>query len=105
MVVPDGQTVMIGGLMQRSKTQADTKIPFLGDIPGIGALFRRRQKAEAKTELMIFLTPLIVNKPSELASLTEDEKHKMLKPKSITEKELNQFLDGLPANKTSNYQK
>ena len=105
VVVPDGQTVIIGGLMQRSKTQADSKIPFLGDIPGIGALFRRRQKADAKTELMIFLTPLIVNTPSELASLTEDEKHKMLKPKSITEKELNQFLDGIPAKKTSDYQK
>ena len=104
VVVPDGQTVIIGGLMQRSKSQADSKIPFLGDIPGIGALFRRRQKADAKTELMIFLTPLIVNKPSELASLTEEEKHKMLKPKSITEKELNQFLDGIPTRKPDNYQ-
>ena len=104
VVVPDGQTVIIGGLMQRSKTQADSKIPFLGDIPGIGALFRRRQKADAKTELMIFLTPLIVNNPSELASLTQDEKHKMVKPKSLTEKELNQFLDGLPTKKTDKYQ-
>jgi general secretion pathway protein D len=96
VVVPDGQTVIIGGLMQRSKSQADSKIPILGDIPGLGALFRHRQKADSKTELMIFLTPLIVNQPSELASLTLDEKHKMLKAKSITEKELNQFLDGLP---------
>src|SRR5207302_1543568 len=57
VVTPDGQTVIIGGLMQNQKTQSDSKIPVLGDIPLLGNLLKRKVKANTKTELMIFLTP------------------------------------------------
>ncbi|PYM11206.1 MAG: hypothetical protein DME18_14575, partial [Verrucomicrobia bacterium] len=74
VVTPDGQTVIIGGLMQNQKTQTDSKIPLLGDIPLLGNLFKRKVKANTKTELMIFLTPHIVYEPAQLASLSTAER-------------------------------
>ena len=61
VVVPNGQTAVIGGLMQRQQQQSDSKIPILGDIPGLGNLFKRKQRDDTKTELLIFLTPRIVS--------------------------------------------
>jgi len=97
VVTGDGQTVIIGGLMANAKTMNDSKIPILGDIPGLGILFRRRVSVSTKTELMIFLTPHIVMQPSQLAGLTTQEKRDSeLAPKAFTEEELNKFVDGLP---------
>ncbi len=95
-VTPDGQTVIIGGLMQAAKAENDTKIPVLGDLPLLGNLFKRRQKSDSQTELMIFLTPHIVMAPSELASVSDAERKKVGAEKALTEEELNKFLDKLP---------
>ncbi len=96
-VTPDGETVIIGGLMQDDKTVNVIKIPLLGDIPLLGSLFRRTQKSTAKTELIIFLTPHIAQAPSQLVALSEREKQKSDGPRAFTEKELNKFLETLPA--------
>ena len=97
VVTPNEQTVIIGGLMQNQKTQTDTKIPFLGDIPGLGNLFKRKAKSNIKTELLIFLTPHIVYEPTQLAGLTASERSAAtLAPKAFSEQELNRFIDGLP---------
>ncbi len=83
--------------MQNQKTQTDSKIPILGDIPGLGALFRHKVKGNVKTELIIFLTPHIVKEPSQLAGLTANEREKaVLAPKAFSEEELNRYLDTLP---------
>jgi general secretion pathway protein D len=95
-VVPDGQTVIIGGLMQDSKIVSETKIPFLGDIPVLGNLFKRKQKSDGRQELLIFLTPHVVPIPTELASVSEREKAHSDAPKAFPEKELDKFLDSLP---------
>ncbi len=95
-VTPDGQTVVLGGLMSAAKTKTDTKIPFLGDIPLVGNLFRRTQKSDLQTELIIFLTPHIIQAPSQLASLSATETKKSDAIKAFTEEELNKFLDTLP---------
>ena len=98
VVTPDGQPVIIGGLMQKSKVQTDSKIPFLGDIPLLGYLFKHKVKHDSKTELIIFLTPHIVMAPSQLAALSSTERSKAeLAPKAFTEQELNRFIDELPA--------
>jgi len=98
VVTPDGQPVIIGGLMQKSKVQTDSKIPFLGDIPLLGYLFKHKVKHDSKTELIIFLTPHIVMAPAQLAALSSAERSKAeLAPKAFTEQELNRFIDGLPA--------
>ena len=101
-VTPDGQTVIIGGLMQDTKARTDTKIPILGDIPLLGNLFKRQQKSDSKTELMIFLTPHIVQMPSQLAELSVQEKNKMNSGKHFTEEELNKYLETLPQDKAGN---
>jgi len=76
VVTPDGQPVIIGGLMQKSKIRSDSKIPLLGDIPFLGNLFKRKSKTDSKTELIIFLTPHIVMAPSQLAGLSATERSK-----------------------------
>ncbi len=97
VVTPDGQTVIIGGLMSNTKSSIDSKIPILGDIPFLGNLFKRKLRAEEKTELMIFLTPHVVNQPTQLARMTKDEKAQVeLAPNAFTEEELEKFIGGLP---------
>ena len=96
VVTPDSQTVIIGGLMADAKAQSENKIPWLGDIPLLGNLFKHRVKTEAQTELMIFLTPYIIQAPTEMAALSERERLKADAVKALTERELNKFLEDLP---------
>jgi type II secretory pathway component GspD/PulD (secretin) len=100
VVTPSGQTVVIGGLITSSKSSADTKVPFLGDIPLLGQLFRASNKAQSRTELLMFLTPHIVEAPAQLVALTNPEMHQApLITNSITEQELDRFLERVPAKK------
>jgi general secretion pathway protein D len=93
VVTPDGQTVVIGGLMQNSKTSTDSKIPLLGDIPGLGVLFHHKISSNVKTELIILLTPYVVRTPGDLARMSQDERGRTeLSPKAFSQKVLNQYL-------------
>lgn len=97
VIVPDGQTVVIGGLLQSKNLESTSKVPLLGDIPLVGLLFRHRVSTQAKTELMIFMTPHIVEHPGDLVTLTGSERDRQeLAPKAFTEEDLNRFLDNLP---------
>ena len=58
--VRDGQTIAIGGLIQRQTVDKVTRIPFLGDLPAVGALFRSVEKQERDVEVAIFISPRIV---------------------------------------------
>jgi general secretion pathway protein D len=60
VTVKDGQTVVIGGLMQSLADHRQTKVPFLGDIPVVGWLFRTKQDQEQKTQLLVILTPKVI---------------------------------------------
>ena len=73
VAIKDGQTIVIGGLMQDQKTLTVNKIPFLGDIPVIGWAFSRTQIDRTKTELLIFLTPHVAQMPEELNPMSQDE--------------------------------
>jgi type II secretory pathway component GspD/PulD (secretin) len=83
--------------MQRSKSSADTKIPFLGDIPVLGNLFKRKTDSTSREELLIFLTPYVIQQPQQLAALSKTERARDLVPKSYSEQELDRFLDKIPA--------
>ena len=96
VVTPNGQTVIIGGLIQDRKSKSENKIPFLGDIPGLGVLFKHTITTDAKTELLIFLTPHIVQAPTQLAALSAQEKAKSSGMNAFTEEELSKYLDTLP---------
>ena len=61
VLVNNGETVVLGGVFEQTTTNAVTKVPFLGDLPYVGRLFKKTAKSEAKNELLIFVTPRIVN--------------------------------------------
>jgi general secretion pathway protein D len=96
VVTPNGQTVIIGGLIEDSKAELESKIPFLGDIPLLGNLFKRKITTDGKTELLIFLTPHVIQAPVEIAALTTTEKARSDGVKAFSDKELDKFLDTLP---------
>jgi general secretion pathway protein D len=96
VVTPDGQTVIIGGLIYEDKSEAESKIPFLGDIPLLGNLFKRKVTIEDKKELVIFLTPRVIQAPSEFAALTRKEQAKSPAYNALTDQQLDLFLDSLP---------
>jgi len=71
LVVRDQQTVVIGGLVREAVTNARTKVPILGDIPVIGALFRTTKRTTQKTNLLLVLTPYIVRDQDDLRAIFE----------------------------------
>ncbi|MCP3905960.1 MAG: hypothetical protein GY715_20235 [Planctomycetes bacterium] len=65
VVVKDGQTIVMSGIMREEESKITRKIPLLGDIPIIGELFKSRENAVTKTELVAFVTPYVVDNPTE----------------------------------------
>lgn len=64
-VVPDGETVILGGLRRKTKQDSRESIPFFGEIPGLGKLFRITELSDNSTEMFIFITPKIISDPCE----------------------------------------
>jgi len=64
VLVENGGTVVIGGIFEQREREDVTKVPFLGDFPLLGYLFRTRTKSTSKTELLIFLTPKVIAEKS-----------------------------------------
>lgn len=67
----NGQLVVIGGLMQNQDVERDAKTPGLGELPVLGGLFRHRQTASRKSELVILLRPLVIETPDNWAAAFE----------------------------------
>jgi len=76
VMVKDGVTILIGGLKKENHTKQVDKIPVLGDIPGIGFLFRRTSDSMTTTELVLLITPHILSGEASYTSFSE------IKPKS-----------------------
>ena len=70
--VQDGQTVVIGGLISTEDDERVTKIPWLGDIPYIGAAFKRTKKTRVRSELLIILTPRVISEPSDAEKFSRE---------------------------------
>jgi type IV pilus assembly protein PilQ len=66
VLVNDGQTVVLGGILETTKTKSSNKVPYLGDIPVLGHLFKTTTDVNNKTELLIFITPKILREGSNL---------------------------------------
>jgi hypothetical protein len=73
----DGETVAIGGLITRRDTKNENKIPWLGDLPGVGVLFRYRTQAKNKQELLIIMTPHIVRSRADADRILAEESRRM----------------------------
>ena len=70
-MIPSGNTLVLGGLIQDDVRNQTTKVPFLGDIPGIGYAFRSEAKQRNKGNLLIFITPTIVQDDDFLQTKTD----------------------------------
>ncbi len=96
VVTPNATTVVIGGLITTDKSSTLQKVPILGDIPILGLPFRHLTRHTTKRELVIFLTPYIVETPNEFKEVTLGEINRTeLLPKEFTRKELNTNLDSI----------
>ena len=71
VLVNDGQIIVLGGLIQDSVSDAKTKVPFLGDLPWLGPLFRYDSRTRTKTDLMVFLRPYILRSEQDSKGLTQ----------------------------------
>lgn len=74
IVASNGQSIILGGIMSENTSTTVNKVPFLGNIPGLGYLFKSTSRGKTKTELMILLTPTIVTTTGDAAKLTREIK-------------------------------
>ena len=77
VIVKDAHTVVIGGLIDKTMTEGTTQTPCLGGIPGFGWLFKSVSKSTDRTNLYIFLTPHIVEKPEEAEEVYKEKKEEI----------------------------
>ena len=66
VLVNDGQTVVLGGIMETEQRESERKVPFLGDVPAVGRLFKTTTRVNNKKELLIFVTPKILREGASL---------------------------------------
>jgi len=71
ILVEDEEVIILGGLIRDKETQAESRVPVLGSIPGLGALFRSRTKSIEKQNLLVFLRPTVLKTGSEVSSVSE----------------------------------
>jgi len=92
VTVRDGDTVVIGGLIQSRDGENERKIPILGDLPGIGVLFRTTSKSSTKTELLVVLTVDILRSDEEMHQMSVEQRDRYVLPDSIRQSPL---MEGL----------
>ncbi|HWB20309.1 MAG TPA: hypothetical protein VG711_08425, partial [Phycisphaerales bacterium] len=93
----DGQTIVLGGLISDRYEKRENKVPLLGDMPLLGALFRQSKEQTAKTELLIVLTPHVIDSPAEcrrVDDITSIEVDRLSVPESVKESIRRSVIDG-----------
>jgi general secretion pathway protein D len=92
VIVENGQMIVIGGLLQDKKDTGDTAVPCLGNIPVLGWLFKYFRESKAKSNLLIFITPHIINTPEDLSRVTQQIREEAEKAKVEFQKEKKENL-------------
>jgi general secretion pathway protein D len=77
VVAGDGQTIILGGLISNTRGREESKVPFLGDIPLLGNLFKSQSHEERKTELIVLLRPYIIKSLEDARAVTEELKERL----------------------------
>jgi general secretion pathway protein D len=96
IAILDEQTIVIGGLIEDRVNSKVTKVPVLGDIPVLGALFRRTDEETEKTELLIFLTPHVAAEAAQLQAMSDDETSgARIVPHAVAPGVFEQHMEGL----------
>ncbi len=97
VMVRDSSTVVIGGLIDDTFSQTEYKVPCLGDIPGLGWLFKTRSKGNEKSNLFIFITPRVIQNPEEASTIYESKKSTINEMREMQIKMYNGDADKIPA--------
>jgi len=74
VIIGNGQTLIIGGLIKDKTIKGETKVPLLGDIPGLGYLFKSKKDVKEKTELLIFVSPTVIT-PEQYVHMAKQERY------------------------------
>ena len=98
-MIPSGYTLVLGGLRQDSSSKTFTKVPLLGDLPGIGLMFRKDEKAHDKRDLIIFVTPTII-RVNDFQPAPESSDFLHQTPKKTGEEKWSAFDAGKPVDWT-----
>ncbi|HZW07094.1 MAG TPA: secretin N-terminal domain-containing protein, partial [Phycisphaerales bacterium] len=77
LIVKDGQTVVMSGILRSEDSDIVRKVPGLGDVPLIGELFKSRERAKTTTELIAFITPLVVNNQSDSDKINDGPRKRL----------------------------
>ena len=77
LTLSDGQTVVIGGLISENRSSDNAGVPFLKDIPGVGALFRNQALSKDRTELLVFITPYVISSDADADAITGQYREEM----------------------------
>ncbi|MBN2272588.1 MAG: hypothetical protein JXN61_18390, partial [Sedimentisphaerales bacterium] len=96
MIVQDGQSLLLGGILFQKDSLVKTKVPGLGDIPLVGGLFRHKAAVQSNSELLVFMTPRVIDEDDE--NISEATRAAIEEPKQKLEKilgELSTALEGL----------
>jgi general secretion pathway protein D len=97
VLVKNGDTVVLGGMMQETFTNTTSQIPLLGDIPLLGHLFRFKSVSRKKTNLLIMLTPRIIREPGEMLERSAEQHRKMTEAFDVQKREVEKtFPDPKP---------
>ena len=86
VAVQDGETIVLGGLISDSRTQTKSGIPYLQDVPLLGNLFRDTGDNKARTELMVLITPHVVDDIKKARKVTDELRHKLPAVQSVFER-------------------
>ena len=97
VLVNDGQIIVLGGLIQDSVSNAKSKVPFLGDIPWVGSLFRYESRTRTKTDLMVFLRPYILRTAEDSHGLTQNRYDYLRGTQKDSQMSSNPLLPNMPA--------
>ncbi|MDR9413249.1 MAG: type IV pilus secretin PilQ [Spiribacter sp.] len=71
VLVADGETVVLGGVFEQTRRTGLRRVPILADLPGVGGLFQRRVRVDDRSELLVFVTPRILENPAAMANAVE----------------------------------
>jgi general secretion pathway protein D len=95
VLVDNGEIVVLGGLLDQNEQVTNEKVPILGDIPFIGALFSSEQTQKDNTNLMIFIRPVIVGSADAARSITQPELDRMIQQQRLSNGGAPSMLDGV----------
>ena len=96
VVVQDGQTVGLAGLIRDTASQGNSGIPWLKDIPLLGALAGKQDNARTRTELLVLITPHVIHDQRDARALTEDLRDQLINAAAIPEQMSRRGYNGSP---------